>query len=71
MDMPNMVAAFVYPVTMSLVPFAAAALARQDGASANRIVSPPSDHRHSGVPCGDRSQRAGHSHHDPGAPLPI
>ena len=39
MDMPNMVAAFVYPVTMSLVPFAAAALARQDGASANRIVS--------------------------------
>ena len=39
MDMPNMVAAFVYPVTMSLVPFAAAALARQDSASANRIVS--------------------------------
>ena len=30
MDMPNMVASFVYPVTMSLVPFAAAALARQE-----------------------------------------
>ncbi len=39
MDMPNMVASFVYPVTMSLVPFAAAALARQENAAANRIVS--------------------------------
>ena len=39
MDMPNMVASFVYPVTMSLVPFAAAALARQDHAGANRIIS--------------------------------
>ena len=39
MDMPNMVASFVYPVTMSLVPFAAAALARRENAEANRIVS--------------------------------
>ena len=39
MDMPNMVASFVYPVTMSLVPFAAAALARQEHAAANRIIS--------------------------------
>lgn len=39
MDMPNMVASFVYPVTMSLIPFAAAALARQDHAGADRIIS--------------------------------
>ena len=39
MDMPNMVASFVYPVTMSLIPFAAAALARKDTAGANRIIS--------------------------------
>ena len=39
MDMPNMVASFVYPVTMSLVPFAAAALARQEHTAANRIIS--------------------------------
>ena len=39
MDMPNMVAAFVYPVTMSLIPFAAAALARRDHAEADRIIS--------------------------------
>jgi stage V sporulation protein B len=39
MDMPNMVASFVYPVTMSLIPFAAAALARGDHAGADRIVS--------------------------------
>ena len=39
MDMPNMVASFVYPVTMSLIPFAAAALARQDNAGADRIIS--------------------------------
>jgi stage V sporulation protein B len=39
MDMPNMVASFVYPVTMSLIPFAAAALARRDHAGADRIVS--------------------------------
>ena len=38
MDMPNMVASFVYPVTMSLIPFAAAALARQDHAGGS---SPP------------------------------
>ncbi len=39
MDMPNMVASFVYPVTMSLIPFAAAALARKDHAGAGRIIS--------------------------------
>ena len=39
MDMPNMVASFVYPVTMSLIPFAAAALARGDHRGADRIVS--------------------------------
>ena len=39
MNMPNMVASFVYPVTMSLIPFAAAALARQDHAGADRIIS--------------------------------
>ena len=37
--MPNMVASFVYPVTMSLIPFAAAALARKDHAEADRIIS--------------------------------
>lgn len=39
MDMPNMVASFVYPVTMSLIPFAAAALARGDKRGAGRIIS--------------------------------
>lgn len=39
MDMPNMVASFVYPVTMSLIPFAAAALARGDRGGASRIIS--------------------------------
>ncbi len=39
MDMPNMVASFVYPVTMSLIPFAAAALARKDHTGAGRIIS--------------------------------
>lgn len=39
MDMPNMVASFVYPVTMSLIPFAAAALARKDNTEADRIIS--------------------------------
>ena len=39
MDMPNMVASFVYPVTMSLIPFAAAALARQNHGEADRIIS--------------------------------
>lgn len=39
MDMPNMVASFVYPVTMSLIPFAAAALAKGDHTEADRIVS--------------------------------
>ena len=38
MDMPNMVASFVYPVTMSLIPFAAAAMARKDHAEADRII---------------------------------
>ena len=39
MDMPNMVASFVYPVTMSLIPFAAAALAKGDHGGADRIIS--------------------------------
>lgn len=39
MDMPNMVASFVYPVTMSLIPFAAAAIAQKDTAKANSIIS--------------------------------
>ena len=30
---------FVYPVTMSLIPFAAAALARHDREAADRIIS--------------------------------
>ena len=38
-QLQNMVASFVYPVTMSLIPFAAAALARQDHAGADRIIS--------------------------------
>ena len=39
MDMLNMVSSFVYPVTMSLIPFAAAALAKKDYAGADRTVS--------------------------------
>ena len=39
MVMPNMVASFVYPVTMSLLPFAAAALARNDTREADRTIS--------------------------------
>ena len=39
MVMPNMVASFVYPVTMSLLPFAAAALARNDPREADRTIS--------------------------------
>ena len=39
MDVPNMVASFVYPVTMSLIPFAAAAMAQNDTAKANSIIS--------------------------------
>ena len=39
MDMLNMVSSFVYPVTMSLIPFAAAALARKDYAGVDRTVS--------------------------------
>ena len=39
MDMPNMVASFVYPVTMSLIPFAAAALAKKDYEGADRSIS--------------------------------
>ena len=39
MNMPNMVASFVYPVTMSLLPFAAAALARNDTREADRTIS--------------------------------
>ena len=39
MDMLNMVSSFVYPVTMSLIPFAAAALAKKDYSGANRTIS--------------------------------
>ncbi|MBR3570519.1 MAG: polysaccharide biosynthesis protein [Oscillibacter sp.] len=39
MDMINMVVAFAYPVTMSLLPTASAALARRDTAEVDRIVS--------------------------------
>lgn len=39
MDMVNMAASFVYPVTMSLIPFAAAAMARKDYGGVNRTVS--------------------------------
>ena len=39
MDMLNMVSSFVYPVTMSLIPFAAAALASRDYAKADRTIS--------------------------------
>ena len=39
MDMLNMVASFVYPVTMSLIPFAAAALAQGDKRGASRTVN--------------------------------
>lgn len=39
MDMVNLPPAFVFPVTMSLIPVAAAALARQDHRGADRIIS--------------------------------
>ena len=39
MDMLNMVSSFVYPVTMSLIPFAAAALAERDYQKADRTIS--------------------------------
>ena len=39
MDLINLPPSFVYPVTMSLIPFAAAALARKDNAEADRIIS--------------------------------
>ena len=39
MDLINLPPSFVYPVTMSLIPFAAAAMARKDNAEANRIIS--------------------------------
>ncbi len=39
MNLINLPPSFVYPVTMSLIPFAAAALARQDRKEAGRIVS--------------------------------
>jgi len=39
MDMLSMVSSFVYPVTMSLIPFAAAALAQKDYAKADRTIS--------------------------------
>ena len=39
MDMVNMVASFVYPVTTSLIPYAAAALTRKDYAGADRTIS--------------------------------
>ena len=39
MNLINLPPSFVYPVTMSLIPFAAAALSRKDHAGAGRIVS--------------------------------
>ena len=39
MDLINLPPSFVYPVTMSLIPFAAAAMVRKDSAGANRIIS--------------------------------
>ena len=39
MDLINLPPSFVYPVTMSLIPFAAAAMAKQDSSGANRIIS--------------------------------
>ena len=39
MDLLNLPPSFVYPVTMSLIPFAAAAVTRRDSAAAGRIVS--------------------------------
>lgn len=39
MNLVNFPPSFVYPVTMSLIPFAAAALARHDNAAASRTVS--------------------------------
>lgn len=39
MDLINLPPSFVYPVTMSLIPFAAAAMARHDNGEANRIIS--------------------------------
>ena len=39
MDLINLPPSFVYPVTMSLIPFAAAAMARKDNAEASRIIS--------------------------------
>jgi len=39
MDMLNLPPAFVFPVTMSLIPVAAAALARRDHEGADRIIS--------------------------------
>ena len=58
-----MVASFVYPVTMSLVPFAAAALARNDPREADRTISSAFRlHGPAGSAGGHRSQRAGHAH---------
>ena len=39
MDLINLPPSFVYPVTMSLIPFAAAAVAKKDHEGANRIIS--------------------------------
>ena len=39
MDLINLPPSFVFPVTMSLIPFAAAAMAKSDAAGANRIIS--------------------------------
>ena len=39
MNLINLPPSFVFPVTMSLIPFAAAALSRRDDAQADRIVS--------------------------------
>lgn len=62
-----MVASFVYPVTMSLIPFAAAALARGDKRGAGRIIS--SAFRLIAIlalPGWNRIECAGYAHHAPG-----
>ena len=39
MNLINLPPSFVFPVTMSLIPFAAAAIAQRDTAKADRIIS--------------------------------
>lgn len=69
MDMLNMVASFVYPVTMSLIPFAAAALAQGDKRGASRTVNSAFRILALLALAGGRGPfRPLHPHHGPGAP---